>query len=169
MSRRLVVYPNEILSRKAAPVERIDDFIRELAREMTSIMYENRGIGLAAPQVGEGVRLITVDVSGPDKRDELMVLVNPEIIRQEGECTSEEGCLSVSGYRTAVKRAEKVHVRALDLEGREIILEADDILATCLQHEVDHLDGVLFIDRISRLKRNLYDKKIIKWLKNKKE
>ena len=169
MSRQLVVYPNEILSRKAAPVERIDDFIRELARDMASIMYENRGIGLAAPQVGEGVRLITVDLSGPDKRDDLMVLVNPEIIHQEGECTGEEGCLSVSGYKTSVKRAEKVHVRALDLEGREINLEADDLLATCLQHEVDHLDGVLFIDRISRLKRKLYDKKITKWLKNKNE
>lgn len=169
MSRKLLVYPNEILSRKAAEIEDIDDFIRDLAREMTSVMYENRGIGLAAPQVGEGVRLITVDVSGPDNREGLMVLVNPEIIEAHGECEGEEGCLSVAGYRSIVQRAEKVRVRGLDLEGKEVVLDADDILATCLQHEIDHLDGILFIDRISRLKRKLYDKKVMKWLKNKEE
>ncbi|MFP4108606.1 MAG: peptide deformylase [Desulfonatronovibrio sp.] len=169
MSRQLLVYPNEILSRKAVEIEDINDFIRDLARDMTSIMYENRGIGLAAPQVGEGVRLITVDVSGPENRESLMVLVNPEIVEAQGECEGEEGCLSVAGYRSIVKRAEKVQVRGLDLEGKEVVLDADDILATCLQHEIDHLDGILFIDRISRLKRNLYDKKVMKWLKNKKE
>lgn len=169
MSRKLLVYPNEILSRKAVEIEGIDDFVRDLAREMTAVMYENRGIGLAAPQVGEGVRLITVDVSGPDNRENLMVLVNPEIIEAQGECEGEEGCLSVAGYRSIVQRAEKVRVRGLDLEGKEIVLDADDILATCLQHEIDHLDGILFIDRISRLKRKLYDKKVMKWLKNKKE
>ncbi len=145
----------------------IDDHIRELSKDMTRIMYENRGIGLAAPQVGESLRLITVDISGPDKRESLMVLVNPEILESHGECDSEEGCLSVVGYQSVIKRAEKVRVRAKDLEGKEVVLEADGLLATCLQHEIDHLEGVLFIDRISRLKRKFYDKKLARWLSKK--
>ena len=167
MSRKLVTYPEEILSRKAVPVDVIDDAIRELVRDMTEIMYENRGIGLAAPQVGEGVRVIIVDLSGPEKRENLMVLVNPEITDFQGECDSEEGCLSVTGYQSVVKRAEKIQVRALDLDGNEVFLDAENLLSTCLQHEIDHLDGVLFIDRISRLKRKFYDKRLARWLSKK--
>ena len=169
MARKLITYPDEILSRKAAPVECIDDSLHQLVKDMTRIMYENRGIGLAAPQVGEAVRLITVDISGPDKKEDLMVLINPEIVHSEGQCDSQEGCLSVVGYKSVVKRAEKVQVRAQDLKGREVLLEADDILATCIQHEIDHLDGVLFIDRISRLKRKLYDKRLSRWIRNRKD
>ncbi|WP_028575067.1 peptide deformylase [Desulfonatronovibrio hydrogenovorans] len=169
MSRKLVTYPEEILSRKAEPVAEINDYIRDLAGDMAEIMYQNRGIGLAAPQVGEGLRLITVDLSGPDKRDDLMVLVNPEIIDSQGESESEEGCLSVVGYKSSVCRAEKIRVRALDLKNNQVILDADDLLATCLQHEIDHLDGILFIDRISRLKRKMYDKKLSRWIKTKKD
>lgn len=169
MVRKLVTYPHEVLCSKARPVEEIDDFIKELSKDMAQVMYENRGIGLAAPQVGECLRLITVDISGPDKREELMVLVNPEIIEEDGEAESEEGCLSVVGYKTSVKRAEKVKVKASDLDGKEVCIEADDLLATCLQHEIDHLDGVLFIDRISRLKRKMYDKKLNRWLKSKND
>jgi len=164
-----MTYPAEILSTKAVPVENIDESIQELVQDMARIMYDNRGIGLAAPQVGEGLRVIIFDLSGPDKREGLMALVNPEIIHKEGQCDSEEGCLSVMGYKSMVKRAEKVRVRALDLEGKEVLLDADDLLATCLQHEIDHLDGILFIDHISRLKRKLYDKKVSKWIKNRKE
>lgn len=167
MSRKLITYPEKILSQKAVPVETIDDSIRELVRDMTEIMYENRGIGLAAPQVGESVRVIIVDLSGPEKREDLMVLVNPEITEKQGECDSEEGCLSVLAYKSSVKRAEKVKVRAMDLEGSEVILDADELFATCLQHEIDHLDGILFIDRISRLKRKFYERKLIKWLSKK--
>ncbi len=167
MTRKLITYPEEILSKKTVPVKNVDGSIRELVRDMTGIMYENRGIGLAAPQVGEGVRLIIVDLSGPDKREDLIVLVNPEITEMQGECDSEEGCLSVVGYKSTVKRAEQIRVRAMDLEGKEVILDADHLLATCLQHEIDHLDGVLFIDRISRLKRKLYDKKLKRWLSKK--
>ncbi|MFW5730732.1 MAG: peptide deformylase [Desulfonatronovibrionaceae bacterium] len=169
MSRKIITYPDEILCRKAAHIEEIDDSVRELAEDMARVMYENRGIGLAAPQVGECVRLVVTDLSGPENRDGLKVFVNPEIIESSGESESEEGCLSVVGYRSLVKRADKVKVRALDLEGRKIELEADDLMATCLQHELDHLDGILFIDRISRLKRKMYDKKLSKWLKSKQE
>lgn len=169
MVRQLVTYPNDVLCENARPVQNIDDYIKELADDMTHIMYENRGIGLAAPQVGEGLRLVTIDISGPEKREELMVLVNPEIVEKEGEAESEEGCLSVVGYKTYVKRADKVRVKATDLEGKPVEFEADDLLAICLQHEIDHLDGILFIDRISRLKRKFYDKKLTKWLKNKND
>jgi peptide deformylase len=167
MSRKLITYPEKILSQKAVPVETIDNSIRKLVRDMTEIMYENRGIGLAAPQVGESVRVIIVDLSGPEKRENLMVLVNPEITEKQGECDSEEGCLSVPAYKSSVKRAEKVKVRAMDLEGGEVILDADELFATCLQHEIDHLNGILFIDRISRLKRKFYEKKLTKWLSKK--
>jgi peptide deformylase len=169
MSRKLITYPNEILSTKAVPVGDIDGSIRDMVRDMSRIMYENRGIGLAAPQVGEGLRVIIVDLSGPDKREGLVTLVNPEITLKQGECDSEEGCLSVVGYKSLIKRAEKVRVKAMDLDGNEVFLDADGLLATCLQHEIDHLDGLLFIDHISRLKRKFYDKKVARWLKNKKE
>ncbi|MCA1743512.1 MAG: peptide deformylase [Desulfonatronovibrio sp.] len=169
MVRQLVTYPNDVLCENAKHVQDIDDYIKELADDMAHVMYENRGIGLAAPQVGEGLRLVTVDISGPDKKEELMVLVNPEIVEEEGEAESEEGCLSVIGYKTYVKRSEKVRVKATDLEGKPVEIEADDLLAICLQHEIDHLDGILFIDRISRLKRKFYEKKLTKWLKSKKD
>ncbi|NCD24800.1 MAG: peptide deformylase [Deltaproteobacteria bacterium] len=168
MARKIVTYPDPVLARISAPVTDITDSVRDLAAEMTEIMYENKGIGLAAPQVGENVRLITVDLSGPDKREDLKVFVNPVLSKPEGEVDSEEGCLSVRGYRSTVTRAEKVHLSAMDLDGNPVELDADDLMAICLQHEVDHLNGVLFIDRISKLKRTLYERKLKKWLKQKK-
>jgi peptide deformylase len=163
--RKIVTYPDPVLCAKAKPVEEITPEIRELARDMAETMYENRGIGLAANQVNECIRMITVDVSGPEQRTDLMTLINPEIVSCEGSVDSEEGCLSVQGYRSQVTRSERVCVQALDLEGREVAFEADDILAVCLQHEIDHLNGILFIDHISRLKRTLYEKRLGKWLK----
>lgn len=168
MARKIVTYPDPVLARISAPVTDITDSVRDLVAEMTEIMYENKGIGLAAPQVGENVRLITVDLSGPDKREDLKVFVNPVLSKPEGEVDSEEGCLSVRGYRSTVTRAEKVHLSAMDLDGNPVELDADDLMAICLQHEVDHLNGVLFIDRISKLKRTLYERKLKKWLKQKK-
>jgi peptide deformylase len=165
MLRRIITYPDPVLCAKAEPVKEITQEVRDLARDMAETMYENRGIGLAAPQVNVCVRMITVDVSGPDTRSGLMTLINPEIVSCEGEVDSEEGCLSIQGYRSLVSRSERVCVRALDLEGNEMTIEADDILAVCLQHEIDHLNGVLFIDHISRLKRSLYEKRLGKWLK----
>ena len=165
MPREIVTYPDPILARKSAPIEEITDEIRELADEMVEAMYENRGIGLAAPQIGENVRLVTVDLSGPDERTGLKVFVNPRITARSGSTETEEGCLSVRGCQAKVKRAECVTLEAQDLDGNDITLEADDLMAVCLQHEIDHLDGVLFIDHISRLKRSLYEKKLKKWKK----
>jgi peptide deformylase len=169
MARKIVTYPHPVLAQTARPVEEITDEIRQLAAEMAQLMYEDKGIGLAAPQVAESIRLITVDLSGPDKREDLQVFVNPVLTNLEGEVDSEEGCLSVPGYRSTVTRAERLHLSALDLDGNPVEMEADDLMAICLQHEVDHLNGVLFIDKISKLKRTLYDRKVKKWLKQKKE
>ncbi|SDN75236.1 peptide deformylase [Desulfonauticus submarinus] len=166
---KIITYPNEILTRKSIPIETIDEEIKTLAQNMALTMYENDGIGLAAPQIGQNIRLITVDISGPKKRESLLTLINPEIIYREGEIESEEGCLSVIGYRAKVKRAAKVKVVATNLDKEKIELEAEELLAICLQHEIDHLEGILFIDRISRLKRNLYDKRLKKWLKQRKK
>lgn len=166
MIRKVLTYPNPVLKEKAEPIREITPEIRELAKDMVETMYEYDGIGLAAPQVGELVRLITVDISGPEKREDLRVLINPELERiGDEEVESEEGCLSVEDYRSTVVRSERVKVKALDLDGNPVEFEADGLLAVCLQHECDHLDGKLFIDRISRLKRNLYDAKVKKWLR----
>ena len=169
MLRKVRTYPDPVLAAKAAPVTEITDEIRTLAADMIETMYADKGIGLAAPQVGESIRLITVDLSGPDKREDPHVFVNPVLSNFEGEVESEEGCLSVVGYRTTVTRAERLHLSATDLDGNPVEMEADDLMAICLQHEVDHLNGVLFIDKISKLKRTLYERKLKKWLKEKKE
>mgnify|MGYP006279476477 CR=1 FL=1 len=165
MAHDIKTYPEPVLSRRAREVQEITPEIRELAREMAEIMYQNEGIGLAAPQIGIGLRLITVDVSGPGSRSSLMTLINPEILDKEGEVESDEGCLSVSGFRGKVTRAAAVTVKALDLEGNEVTLEADGLLAICLQHEIDHLNGTVILDHASRLKRSLYEKKVSKWQK----
>ncbi|MFP5221521.1 MAG: peptide deformylase [Acidobacteriota bacterium] len=169
MPRPILKYPDPILSKRAQEITEITPELKELAKDMAEAMYEHRGIGLAAPQVGECCRLIAVDVSGPDERTELMFLVNPVIVSREGEVEDEEGCLSVVQLRAKVKRSEKVVVKARDLDGKDVEIPADGILAVCLQHEIDHLDGVLFIDHISRLKRALYDNKIKKRLKARKQ
>jgi peptide deformylase len=163
VTRDIVKYPHPVLAQKADRIGEITPEVKALANDMVETMYANQGIGLAANQVGEPLRLITVDISGPDKREELFVLVNPEIVSAEGETETEEGCLSVKDYRTNVVRAERVRVAGLDLSGNAVCLDADGLLAVCLQHEIDHLDGTLFIDRISRLKRALYDKGMKKW------
>ena len=169
MLRKVRTYPDPVPAAKAAPVTEITDEIRTLAADMIETMYADKGIGLAAPQVGESIRLITVDLSGPDKREDPHVFVNPVLTNLEGEVESEEGCLSVVGYRTTVTRAERLHLSATDLDGNPVEMDADDLMAICLQHEVDHLNGVLFIDKISKLKRTLYERKLKKWLKEKKE
>jgi peptide deformylase len=169
MLRKVRTYPDPVLAAKAVPVTEITDEIRALAADMIETMYADKGIGLAAPQVGESIRLITVDLSGPDKREDPRVYVNPVLSNLEGEVESEEGCLSVVGYRTTVTRAERLHLSATDLDGNPVEMDADDLMAICLQHEVDHLNGVLFIDKISKLKRTLYERKLKKWLKEKKE
>ncbi|GFK95348.1 Peptide deformylase [Fundidesulfovibrio magnetotacticus] len=169
MPREILKYPHPVLAQRAKEITEITPELRKLAEEMAEAMYAKRGIGLAAPQVGECCRLIAVDVSGPDERTDLKFFVNPVIVSKEGQVTDEEGCLSVVNFRAKVTRAEKVKVKAKDLDGNEVEVDADGILAVCLQHEIDHLDGVLFIDHISRLKRALYDGKIKKWQKSGKQ
>jgi peptide deformylase len=144
-------YPDARLYTVARPVEKVDDSIRRLVRDMAETMYAAPGIGLAATQVDVHKRVIVIDVS--DARDQLVVLINPEIVWREGEKECEEGCLSVPGVYDIVKRAERVGVRALDAEGRLFELAAEGLLAVCVQHEIDHLEGRVFVEYLSRLKQ----------------
>ncbi len=155
-------YPDPVLKGESPPVESIDDRIRRLLDDMAETMYLNNGIGLAAPQVGERARLIVVDVQRGEAGDTLLKLINPRIVDKQGETKSEEGCLSCPDLLVEVKRFETVTVEALLPDGEETTIEADGLLAICLQHEIDHLDGVLLVDRLSSLRRNLYQKKRIK-------
>ena len=142
-------YPDPVLKRKAAPVTTFDTELRQLAGDMLDTMYAAPGVGLAAPQVGVSRRLIVLDCSPKEGERQPLVAVNPEIIASEGECCEEEGCLSVPEYYAKVTRSEQVRVRFQDLEGVSRELEASGLWAICFQHEIDHLDGVLFVDRLS--------------------
>jgi len=144
-------YPDPRLRNRAEPVPAVDDDIRRLADHMLETMYEAPGIGLAATQVNVPKRVVVIDVS--EHRDSPMTLVNPEILESRGSVETEEGCLSVPGIYDSVRRAEWVRWRALDRDGRPFELESDGLLAVCVQHEIDHLNGRLFIDRLSQLKR----------------
>jgi peptide deformylase len=145
-------YPDPRLEKVAQPVGRVDDSIRQLVRDMAETMYAAPGIGLAATQVDIHKRVIVLDVS--DTRDQLLVLINPEILALEGEQECEEGCLSVPGVYDVVKRAQKVKVRALDGAGQPFELVAEGLLAVCIQHEMDHLEGKVFVEYLSRLKQS---------------
>jgi peptide deformylase len=145
-------YPDPRLHTVAARVHRIDDKIRQLIKDMADTMYAAPGVGLAATQVDVHLRVIVIDVS--ETHDQLRVFVNPEIVAATGESDCEEGCLSVPGVYEKVTRAERITVRALDAEGREFTLEADGLLAVCIQHEMDHLEGKVFVEKLSRLKQN---------------
>ena len=144
-------YPDPRLSQRAAKVIRVDERIRRLIKDMADTMYAAPGIGLAATQVNVHLRVIVVDVS--EARDQLRVLVNPELVAASGEADIEEGCLSVPGVYEKVRRAERVSVRAVDADGAPYALEADGVLSVCIQHEIDHLEGTVFVDRLSRLKQ----------------
>jgi peptide deformylase len=144
-------YPDPVLTHRTHPVKRIDRSFHKLVKEMFDTMYEEQGVGLAAPQVGEGLRMCVVNCTG-DSDDEL-VLVNPVIVESSGEATSEEGCLSVPGVRTNVSRPARVKVRAYDAAGHELELDADGLEARALQHEIDHLEGRLFFQRLNEAAR----------------
>lgn len=145
-------YPDPRLFKVAARVERVDDGIRKLINDMGQTMYAAPGVGLAATQVDVHKRIIVVDIS--ETRDQLHVLINPEIIAASGEADCEEGCLSLPGIFEKVRRAQHVSVRALNAAGEPVTLEAQDLLAVCIQHEMDHLDGKVFVEYLSRLKQN---------------
>lgn len=153
-------FPDERLRTKASPVKEVNEHIQKIIDDMFETMYEEEGIGLAATQVDIHQRIIVIDVS--ENRDQPYVLVNPEILDKSGETGIEEGCLSIPESRGFVPRAEKVKIRALDRNGKSFELEADDLLAICIQHEMDHLEGKLFVDYLSPLKRQRIRQKLEK-------
>lgn len=153
-------YPDARLHTVAKPVKAADDRIRKLVDDMAETMYAAPGIGLAATQVDVHERVVVIDIS--ETHDQLRVFINPEIVAQSGTEESEEGCLSVPGIFEKVKRAERVTVRALDRDGKPFELEADGLLAVCIQHEMDHLMGKVFVDYLSGLKRNRIRSKLLK-------
>jgi peptide deformylase len=158
----IVKFPDPILQRPTEPVTAFDDDLRRLVDDMFESMYVAHGIGLAAPQIGIPKRLTVIDLSFQKNPEEKMALINPEVVFKEGKIYEEEGCLSLPDIREKVARAAKVKIRAQDLEGNWFERDADDLLARAFQHEIDHLDGVLFIFRISALKRDFVLRKIRK-------
>lgn len=156
-------YPDPRLYKKAVRVKEVDASIRSLVRDMAETMYAAPGVGLAAPQVDVHKRVIVIDAS--ETRDQLLVLINPEIIAREGVQYCEEGCLSVPGIFEPVERAERVTVRALGIDGNSFTLEAEKLLAVCIQHEMDHLEGKVFVDYLSRLKQKRIKARLQKQLR----
>ena len=165
----IVTYPDPRLKVVCEPVAEVTDDIRQLAADMLETMYAAPGVGLAAPQVGRNIRMLVMDPAMKDEEKQPRVLINPVLTLSGEEVLSEqEGCLSVPmNYRADVKRMSNVHLHATDLDGNIIDEYLDEFPAIIIQHEYDHLDGILFIDKISRLRRTLYDSKVKKWLKRK--
>ena len=157
---KIVHYPDPRLHKVAQPIATVDDSIKTLVADMAETMYAAPGIGLAATQVDRHVRLIVVDIS--EAKDDLKVFINPEILEASGQSEHEEGCLSVPGIYDKVTRPERIRVRALDRDGQPFELETDGLLAVCVQHEIDHLDGKVFVEYLSRLKQERILKKLKK-------
>jgi peptide deformylase len=156
--RAIRKYPDPCLRRVSEEIKEITDEVRELAGDMIETMHDANGVGLAANQVGICVRLIVIETGAHEKEQKPIVLVNPKIVAVEDEDVCEEGCLSVPGFYEAVKRADKAVVEAIDLEGQEMLIEASGVLARACQHEIDHLNGILFIDHLSPVKKSLFKK-----------
>ena len=165
MIRDILHFPDLRLTKTSAAVEHMDGELARLIEDMVETMYDAPGVGLAAPQLGTTQRVIVLDVNHEEPGKELLKLVNPRVTAREGSVVWEEGCLSVIDYTAEVKRAAKVEVSAWTLDQKEITLQAEDLLAVALQHEIDHLDGKLFIDRISRLKRDIYSRRVKKLIR----
>ena len=168
MIRTILTYPNPELKKKSVPVTIITNSIRELVQDMAETMYAAPGIGLAAPQIGVHQNVIVIDISGKNEPPDLIVAINPVIVHAEGETYEEEGCLSVPDYAANVRRHASVVVKALDLEGVERTWKAEDLLAIAFQHEIDPLEGILFVDHLSALKRELFQRKLRKAAENKR-
>ena len=167
--RRILTFPDPFLKEEASDVENIDGRLVEAMDDMAQTMYAAPGIGLAAPQIGLDERVVIVDVGHDDEEGErgrnLIEIINPVIAEEEGETIYEEGCLSIIDFRAEVTRANRILVRGYNRQQREIALEADGLLAVALQHEIDHLDGTLFLDHLSRLKRDMYTRRVNKALR----
>ena len=156
----VLTYPDPLLARSAEPVKIIDNKIKKLVDDMAETMYAAPGVGLAATQVSQLLRLMVIDVS--EEKNQLRVFINPEIIKNEGAAINEEGCLSVPGFYDKVERAETVMVTALDRDGQRFTINASGMLAVCIQHEIDHLDGKVFVEYLSPLKSNRIKNKLVK-------
>lgn len=174
MILEIIKYPDPFLKTKAEPVAAVDESVRKLIDDMIETMYSARGIGLASVQVKDPRRVIVLDVPTEDdeervKGKNLLALVNPEIVYSEGESVYEEGCLSLPGINADVERAAKVRVKALDRDGNPVEIDASGLLAIALQHEIDHINGILFIERLSRLKRELVKRKYLKALQSEEQ
>jgi len=162
--RRIRTWPDDVLRRKAAPVEDFGEELQRLVDDMLETMYAAPGVGLAAPQVGVSRRVIVIDTSSNTEPGDLVVLANPVLVEAEGEDEIEEGCLSVPDYSAKVKRAQRVAVRGHDRHGQPVEISGEDLLARALQHEIDHLEGTLFIDRLTPFRREIAKKKLRKAL-----
>lgn len=163
MTYRIVKYGDPVLEKPAAPITEFGTAaLEQLVADMFETMYAHKGIGLAAPQIALSQRLTVIDVSAGEEESQKLVLINPEIIRREGSQVGEEGCLSIPGFREDVKRAKSVTIRAQNTKGEMFEVSGDDLLARAMQHEIDHLNGVLFLSHLSMLKRDLIKRKIRK-------
>lgn len=158
----IVTIGNPVLNQKAERIENIDQGVYDLAQKMIKTMHSAPGVGLAAPQVNQSIQLITVDISVGENDSDLIVLANPELLHKEGEAILEEGCLSVPGINEKVTRPFRVVVKGIDLDGKEKVIEAEDLLARIFCHEIDHINGKLFIEHLSHLKRDLIRKRLQK-------
>jgi peptide deformylase len=167
--KEILTYPNPVLRQKVEPVTRFNDSLRQLAADLAETMYAAPGAGLAANQIGVCLRIVVIDVSSSKEEKKHLVLVNPEIIKKEGCQVDEEGCLSVLDLTAKVERYSKLLVRAQDIDGKTWEFPAEDFFARVIQHELDHLNGILFIDHLSPLKRSLYKRHLKKMLQEEKE
>lgn len=165
MIRPIVLWGADVLEKPSEPVTNITDAEIKLVRDMTETMYKAPGVGIAAPQVGVGKRIMVTDITGGEEPGELITIVNPEIVAAEGEQFEEEGCLSIPGFSASVVRPKKVVLRGVDLDGKEIVIEGSDLLARAFCHELDHLDGKFFLDHISFIKRDMIKRRIKKLIR----
>ena len=162
-TRKILIEPDPILRKKFSPLEKVDDQTRKLMKDMLETMYKAPGIGLAAIQIGILKRIVVIDISKDEEKKSPLFLVNPEIIfRSKNTSVYEEGCLSLPGQFAEIERPAECHLKYLDFDGKTKELKADGLLSTCIQHEVDHLNGILFIDYLSKLKKNMIIKKLLK-------
>ena len=161
----ILQYPNPILKKKANKVDIVDKEVQRLLDDMAETMYNAPGIGLAAPQIGKSMKAIVADISPKNESGELIKLINPVIVHAEGEEIMEEGCLSVPGFTEFVKRAQKIVVRGLNEKGKEIEIVAEGLLARVFQHEIDHINGKLFVDHLSTLKKQIFKRQMKKQIK----
>ncbi len=161
----IVTYPDPVLKRKAELVENIDGDVQRLIDNLSTLMYQSSGIGLAANQVGIEKRIIIFDIDYKEKGKDLTVLINPEILFAEDKIEFEEGCLSVPDFQGKITRKKYIQVKGLDRDGKPVNIETENLTAICIQHEIDHLNGTLILDHVSHLKRNIYRRKIEKLMK----